>query len=294
MPDKGPFLVMLAAWLALFHFLGNSTFGYLKSASLFNWMHYVFTTSPDDSLCMYVPLVVAGLLIWKREELMGTPVRLWWPGVGIIALALVLHLVGYAVQQARVSILALSLGLYGITGLVWGPAWLRNTFFPMVLLLFAIPIGSVSDAVTLPLRLLATHVAVGLAGGVLAIPVTQNGAQILGLDNVPLYEVAPACSGIRSLVSLTLLMVIYGFMVFRSWWRRALLVATAVPVAIVGNVLRLFIVIIIGEAFGQKAGVAVEQKLGFVTFALGLVCILVLGRWLEQSAPPAKPIAGVA
>jgi hypothetical protein len=100
MPDKGPFLVMLAAWLALFHFLGNSTFGYLKSASLFGWMHYVFTTSPDDSLCLYVPLVVAGLLVWKREELMTTSVRLWWPGVGLVAVALLLHVAGWLLSWA--------------------------------------------------------------------------------------------------------------------------------------------------------------------------------------------------
>jgi exosortase/archaeosortase family protein len=89
-------------------------------------------------------------------------------------------------------------------------------------------------------------------------------------------------------------MVIYGWMTFRTWWRRLLLVGSAVPVAIVGNVLRLVIVIIIGEAFGQKAGVAVEQKLGFVTFALGLGCMLGLGRWLDESRQPGPRVQETA
>jgi exosortase len=287
MPDKGPFLVMLAAWLALFHFLGNSTFGYLKSASLFEWMHYVFTTSPDDSLCLYVPLVVMGLLVWKRRELMAIHPRMWWPAVALVATALILHVAGYAIQQTRVSVFAFAVGLYGLTGLIWGPAWLQGTFFPMFLLVFMVPIGTVADGITLPLRLIATHLAVGFTHGILAIPVHQNGAQILGPDNAPLYEVAPACSGIRSLISLTLLMLIYAWMTFRSTWRRLLLVGSAIPVAIVGNVIRLSVVIIVGEAFGKESGVAIEQKLGFVTFALGLGCMLALGRWLEEPPEPA-------
>jgi exosortase len=293
LPDRWLFLVLLGAWLALFHFLGNSTFGYLKDPSLFSWMYYVFTTSPDDDFCLYIPLVVAGLLVWKRQELSATPKRLWWPALALVAGALLLHLAGYAVQQARVSIVALVLGLYGLTGLLWGPAWLRNSFFPMFLLLFLVPIASVSDGITLPLRLLATKLSVGFANSGLGIEVYENGAQILGPAGIPLYEVAPACSGIRSLMSMIVLMLIYGFLTFEAWWRRLVIMASAVPVAIVGNVLRLIIVIIVGEAFGQEQAVAVEQNLGFVTFGLGIGCMLLLGHWLREPEgsipPPASP-----
>jgi len=294
LPSRWWFLVLLGAWLALFHFLGNSTFGYLKDPSLLSWMHFVFTTSPDDDFCLYIPLLVAGLLVWKRAELIDTPKRFWWPGLVLVAAALVLHVAGYAVQQARVSIVALVVGLYGLSGLFWGPAWLRNTFFPMFLLLFLVPISSVSDGVTLPLRLLATKLSVGFAHIILGIEVYENGAQILGPGGIPLYEVAPACSGIRSLMSMLVLMLIYGWLTFQTWWRRLVILASAVPVAIVGNVLRLIIVIIVGEAFGESQAVAVEQNLGFVTFALGIGCMLLLGHWLREPenttpTPPASP-----
>lgn len=295
LPDRWLFLFLVGAWLALFHLLGNSTFGHgVRDASLFSWMYYVFTTSPDDDFCLYIPLIVAGLLVWKRQELIATPKRLWWPSLALVGGALALHVAGYAVQQARVSIVAMVLGFYGLTGLLWGRDWLRNSFFPMFLLLFLVPIASVSDNLTLPLRLLATKISVGVANVGLGIEVYENGAQILGPDNRPLYEVAPACSGIRSLISMIILMLIYGFLTFRTWWRRLVLLVSAVPVAIVGNVLRLTIVIVVGEVFGQDQAVAVEQNLGFVTFALGIGCMLAIGHWLREPEesnlpPPAAP-----
>ncbi|MFM1942310.1 MAG: hypothetical protein RI897_1292 [Verrucomicrobiota bacterium] len=289
LPDKPLLLVLLAAWFALFHFLGNSTFGYIKADSLFSWMHYVFTTSPDDDLCLYIPLVVLGLLIWKRQELTDTPKKPWWPAIGLVLLALLLHVAGYAVQQARISILAWALGIYAITGLLWGPTWLKNTFFPMFLLGFMIPIASVSDGLTLPLRLLATKVSVALAHHGFGIPVFENGAQILGPEGTALYEVAPACSGIRSLISMTILMIIFGFVIFKSWWRRFILLACAMPVALLGNITRLTIVIIVGEAFGQDKALAVETNLGFITFALGVLCMLLVSYWLDEGKPK-KPV----
>lgn len=286
MPHKGIFFGLLAAWVLLFHLAGNSTYG---PASLFTWMYLVFTGYEDDALCLYIPLVITGLMIWKRDELMAAPLRPWWQASGLIVAGLLLHVVGYAVQQTRVSILGFAVGLYGLTGLVWGPTWLRKTFFPMFLLVFLIPISAVSEGITLPLRLLATRLAVGVSNTVLGIEVYHNGAQILGPDNIPLYEVVAACSGIRSLISMILLMLIYAWMSFRSGWRRAALIASAVPVTILGNVLRLVTVILVGEAFGKDAAVAVEQKLGFLTFGLGLVCMFALGHWLRE--PTEEPAA---
>ncbi len=276
---KPAMLLLLGAWLALFHFLGNSTFG---QTSIFTWMYAVFTGFEDDALCLYIPLIVIGLLIWKRQTLIATPTRTWWPALALILPALLLHVAGYAIQQTRISILAFVMGLYGITGLIWGPAWLRNTFFPMFLLLFLIPISAISESLTLPLRLLATKLAVGFSRGILGIQVFENGAQILGPDNVPLYEVVAACSGIRSLTAMLLLMLIYAWTSFHTTWKRLTLITSAIPVTILGNVLRLIIVIICGEAFSQETALAVEQKLGFLTFAIGLAVMLSLGHWLQE------------
>lgn len=286
-PDKGMFLVLLGAWTTLFHFFGNSTFGYTQTPSLFGWMHFVFTSSPDDEHGLYVPLAVLGLLYWKRKELMAVTKAGWWPALGLVVLALLMHLLGYLLQQTRLSIVAFFVGLYGLTGLVWGRRWLAATFFPMFLFAFCVPLGTLAETLTFPLRLLVTNLSVAVTSGVLGIDVIRDGVQIFDAQRTYQYEVAAACSGIRSLVALLALTTIYGFVTFQSPWKRLLMVGVAAPLAVIGNTVRLTAVIVVAEAFGQKAGLFIETKFGFVTFAIAIVCVLLLGHWLREpkSAP---------
>jgi len=297
LPNKGLFFGLLAAWLALFHFLGNATFGYLNTPSLLRWMHLAYSSGDgQDGHGNLIPFVVLILFWWKRKELLALSLRVWWPGMLLLAVALVLHLLGYLVQQPRVSIVALFVGLYGLMGLAWGPAWLHASFFPFVLFVFCVPFGSLGESVTFPLRVLVTKISVGVAHGVLGIDVIRDGSLIFDSQRSFQYDVAPACSGIRSLVSLLALTTIYGFISFKAGWKRLLMMAVAIPLAVVGNTVRITGVIVVAEAFGQDAGAWFEQKFGFVTFAVAIACVLLLGHWLrEREVTPAlaleaKPI----
>jgi len=184
---------------------------------------------------------------------------------------------------------AFFLGLYGLTGLVWGWRWLQATFFPVFLFLFCVPVGTMAETLTLPLRLLVSKISVFLSHTLLGISVQQDGVQIFSPTGSYGYEVAAACSGIRSLSALLGIATVYAFCVFKSPWKRLLMMAAALPLAVVGNVARLMGVIIVAETFGQRAGAYVETKFGFVTFAVVIVCVLVLGRWLEARKPEALP-----
>ena len=120
LPLRGALLIMLGAWVALFQFFGNSTFGLVNTRSLFGWWLWTIDRSPDEKHAYLVPLVVVGLLLWKRKDLEAVSKRICWPALGLVIFALLLHGVGYMIQQARVSLLAFALGLYALTGLVWG------------------------------------------------------------------------------------------------------------------------------------------------------------------------------
>ncbi len=285
LPDKWLFGVLALVWAGLFHFLGNSTFGYLDTPSLFEWLGYTYRSEREDALGPLMPYVVLALLAVKRKELIPLHKGIWWPALVLVAGGLLLHVFGYLVQQARVSVIAFFVGLYGLTGLVWGRAWLRSTFFPYLLFAFCFPLGTLADRITFPLRMLVTHISVGVAD-FLGIEVVRVGTQIMGVDGFN-YDVAPACSGIRSLMALLALTVLFSFLTLRTTWKRVLMILMALPLAVVGNVARVTGVIIVAQAFGQDAGTRFHDGAGFITFLVALVCILVLGKFLRESPVPA-------
>jgi exosortase len=286
-PGKGLFLGLLLAWLALFHLLGNSTFGYFDTPSLLRWVYGVYTTpESEDGHGLLIPWVVLALFWWKRRELLALPRAAWWPGLLLLAAALLLHIAGYLIQQPRISLVAMFAGIYALIGLVWGRAWMVESLFPFALLMFCIPLASLSEMLTFPMRLLVAKIAVGFSHFVLGVDVVRDGTQIFDLKRTFQYDVAPACSGIRSLISLVALTTIYGFLTFRAWWKRALMVFIAIPLAVAGNVLRIIGVIVAAEAFGHDAGTMVEQKLGFLTFLVALIGIFIIGHLLRERVKP--------
>jgi exosortase len=289
LPHKLLFTVLFAAWIALFHYYGNATFGYIRSASLFDWAKGVYLWREDDQFGMYMPFAVIFFLWYKRNELSEISAKVWWPAVGYFAFALLLHFAAFRVQQTRISILAFILGLHALIGLLWGREAMRRTVFPIFLLLFSIPFGSLADPITFNLRVFVTKISVGIGHNVLGIEVFRDGSQIFGPTGRALYDVAPACSGMRSLVAMSALSVIYAFLTFKSWWRRLVLILCALPLAIVSNIVRVTTVIIVGDAFGQQAGAMIEQKFGFVTFLTAIIGMMGIG-WLlrERKATPAQ------
>jgi exosortase len=306
LPNKGLFFVLLAAWLALFHFLGNSTLGYIPTPSLLSWMRTAYgpglgTGGSDDSHGKLIPFVVLGLLWWKRKQLLALPLRAWWPGLVLVAFGLALHLLGYMAQQPCVSIVALFVGIYGLTGLAWGPQWLRESFFPFFLFAFCVPLGWNAVAITFPLRLLVCRAVELISGYILQIDILRVGTALINPTGHYQYDVAAACSGIRSLFATVAVAIIYAMLCFRLWWKRAVLVASAVPLAIFGNIVRMLTIIIAAEIWGQEGGNYVHEGgpvgiLSLLPYVAAFAGLILLGRLLEErlSKPAAAPTSAGA
>src|SRR5262245_15824541 len=141
-PDKGLFLVLAGAWVVLFQFLGNSTLGYVNTPSLFSWLRWMYRNSPGDEHGWLVPFLVLALFWWRREELLAVPKRHWWPGLTLVVLGLLLQLFSFLIQQTQFSVVAFFIGLYGLMGLVWGPKFMVESFFPFFLFAFCLPIAN--------------------------------------------------------------------------------------------------------------------------------------------------------
>lgn len=288
LPDKALFLLLLVAWLALFYFLGNSTFGYIDTPSLYYWMWNAYNMkhpAADDAHGNLIPFVVLALFWWKRKELLSQPLRFWPPASLLVAGALVLHVVGYLVQQPRLSIVGLFVGIYGLMGMAWGPKFMAASFFPFFLFGFMMPLGSLTEPVTFPLRLLVSQIVAFVCDDVLGISVNAFGTQLFNGLGTYQYEVAAACSGIRSLVAIAVLAIIYAFVVFRNGWHRAILIASAAPLALIGNTFRMLIIVFAAEfGGGQEAGAAAHDHWfwSLLPYVPAIAGLLLIGRWLEN------------
>ena len=284
MPDKALFLTLFALWFALFWFLGNPTLGYVDSPSILGWLEWIYVKSPDDGHGRLIPFVVLFLFWWKRRELLAVPKQPWWPGVFLLVLALALHILGYIIQQPQVCLVAFLSGFYAVMGISWGFAWLRETFFPFFLFAFCVPTANVLVPVAFPLRMMATKITAALCSGVLGIDVIQDGTRIMNSTRQYQYEVAAACSGIRSLTAITAVALIYAFVGFKKPWQRLVIIASTVPLAVVANVFRLSSIIIAAEAFGQKAGNWVHENAvaGLFPYIPAIAGMLVIGHFLAR------------
>jgi exosortase len=250
----------------------------------------------DDSIGLWVPALVVGLFWWKHKELTSQPLKVWWPGTLLVVFGMMLHMAGYFIQQPRLSIVALLTGIYGLMGMAWGRAWLLRIFFPFFLLAFLVPFSTLIEPITFPLRLVVSHIVEIICHFVLGIDVVRDGTILKDPANQYHYEVAAACSGIRSFVAIGLMATVGAFVFFKQWWRRAILFALIIPLAVVGNVLRLLTIIIAADFWGQAAGSYVHEGgpggiISLLPYVPAIFGLMYAGRLLEEPRPvEPKPV----
>lgn len=290
-PQFAAAMLCALAGAALFQFFGNSTRGYIDSSSLFYWWGFQWVNPSSEGEHGWLILGVSGWLLWRNLQRRTADGDQRPAATGTAALAmlggLALHLLGYAVQQARLSILGLLLFTWGVLALGGGRRWGRAAAFPLGFMLFALPLNAL-DSVGFFMRVGVTDVAYHVARAC-GIDVIRNGTQLLSPDGSYSYDVAAACSGLNSLMALTALSLLLGYLSFRPWWARALIGALALPYAFVGNVVRILAIVFAAAWKGQQAGAVVHEWFGFLIFVivLGLVQLTVWLLARRGVAPPA-------
>jgi exosortase len=237
----------------------------------------------DFSHGFLVP-IFSGYLVWtKRKTLIQTRISPEWSGIALILGGLLLLLLGtYGAELflSRVSLILLLAGL-----ILWFGGWLllKELRFALLVLILAIPIPAiVLNQITIPLQILASKLASGLLP-LFGVPVLREG-NVIVLPSMRL-EVAEACSGIRSLISLVTLAVFYGYFVERSYLRRVGLVVASVPIAIVANAIRIFGTGLCVQYWDpDKAEGFFHEFSGWVIFLVSLACLFAV-HWTISSLP---------
>lgn len=178
-----------------------------------------------------------------------------------------------------------------LAGTVWslsGGRAARTMAAPLVFLLIAIPLPAlVVNEVTLPLQLAASRVAEGVLQAI-AIPVYRDG-NLLTLPSGTL-QVAEACSGLRSAVSLGAVGVLLAWATEPTIGRRVFLLALTLPIAVVMNGLRVAATGVFVEAAGRPPGADLHAFMGWVTFLVAFAALMALQR-LRRSRAESLPVA---
>jgi len=239
---------------------------------------------PNFSHGFFVP-AFSILVIWNRRKVLASiPVEPSWSGLAIIVLALLVYLLGVIGAELFLSRSSFVLLLAGLLIYFLGWGYFRALIFPWAFLFLMVPLPTlVLSEVTFPLQFLASNLASSLLA-LVGVPVLREG-NILQLPTMSL-EVVDACSGIRSLVSLVTLAVIYGYLMESSMVVRVALTLAAVPIAIGANSLRVTGTGLLGFYWGpDKAEGFFHTFSGWVIFILALGMLLGLHRVLRLVGP---------
>jgi exosortase len=248
------------------------------------------------AIALYAPIVAGIARQWYEDSTSSHGVllaaaaaivlRRTWPrvtsltpaprdaGFAILALALVGYVLGSLGGDLFILRATLPIATLGVILALWGVGHVRALLAPLALAALAIPLPAVLVThLTLPLQLVASHVAASALTAA-HIQVVRDG-NLLALPNITL-EVAEACSGLRSVVSLLSVAAVCAAVIPLRPRRAALLIAAAIPIAVFGNGLRVAATGVMAVWFGEGAARGfVHELTGFVAFLA--MCALTLG-----------------
>jgi exosortase len=243
---------------------------------------------PNFSHGFLVPLFSAFVVWQQRGELTRLDPRPAWSGVGVIALGLCVLIIGQMGAELFLSRISLLIVLAGLTVLFLGWNFFRALLFPWAFLLLMIPIPAIIfNQITFPLQLLASRVSSAILP-LLGVPVLREG-NVIHLPFITL-EVAEACSGIRSLISLLTLAIIYGYLLEKRLWVRCLLAVASVPIAVAANCVRIIGTGLLVQYWDpEKAEGYFHLSWGWIIFVVSLAMLYALHGligviWPERGA----------
>jgi exosortase len=233
--------------------------------------------TPDFSHGFLVPIFSAYLVWAKRKDLLKIKAAPSWSGVAVAAFGLVVLLLGVYGAELFLSRISLVILLAGLVLSFAGWELLKELRFPLLVLVLAIPIpGIVFNEITVPLQILASKLASALLP-LFKVPVLREG-NIIELATMKL-EVAEACSGIHSLMSLFTLAIFYGYFLEKSTTRRVVLALASIPIAIAANAVRILGTGLCVQYWDPDKAVGFFHEFsGWVIFLVSLGCLYIVHR----------------
>ena len=245
----------------------------------------VFSGVQEDlSYGWYVPVFSLYVLWRERKEILAS---VGSPSAWGLLLAVPFLFIGYlgtSGVQIRFEILGFVGLLVALPLAFFGRATARRTLFPALFLLFCMPLHSFLDLITIHLRMLAVSVAYGLLHGC-GVDIVRQGTMLASSSGSFAIDVAEPCSGLRSLFAMMALTAGYGYFTQPTWLRRGALFALSVPIAILGNVVRILLIAVVAATCSPDFATGFYHDYsGYVVFLVAVALMVAAGGLVSRVA----------
>ncbi len=254
--------------------------------STFQWLNGAWNGETDYEHGILFPFVILGLIVYQFKSLRSAAGKGSWVGLIAVFVGALLFAASYRTLQPRIAAGALPFLLWGGCYFLWGWRVARILAFPLFFFWLAVPLPSFQQATT-HLQLIATSLA-------------HHGSSLFGVDTrvvgttiLPVHgdweplDIATGCSGIRSLMALLMISAAWAYVAKIKMWQKVLLFASALPLAIIGNALRVTSIFVIAEYGDAKwAATTWHDWSGLLLFyPFSLFLLLVLHSLFEGGLP---------
>ncbi|MEJ2033836.1 MAG: exosortase/archaeosortase family protein [Deltaproteobacteria bacterium] len=223
----------------------------------------------------------AYIIYSKRKRLENTPVCPSQWGLFLVTLSLLVYAFSFYADIRTLSAYSIIPLIAGIILYLWGLQLLKEMSFPLFILIFMIPFPSqLYSEMTIPLQLFVTKVSVWMAY-LFGVPVYREG----NIINLPAarFQVVQTCSGLRSVISLLTVGAVLSYFFLHSKYTRVILFLSAIPVAILVNIIRVTVLVLIFYYLGYDLSAGESHTiLGLGVFLIAMASLVIIQRLLSQ------------
>ena len=232
----------------------------------------------------FVVVPISLWLAWRlRDRTSIDEVHPFWPGLGVVAIAGALWLLGELAAAMSVEHFAFVLAIQAALVTIVGLQVAKTFAFPLGFLLFAVPVGEALVPTLMDWTADFTVAALRATG----VPVYRTGIHFIIPSGA--WSVVEGCSGIRYLIASVMVGTLYGYLTYRSTWRRLAFVAVSIVVPIVANWLRAYMIVMIGHLSDNKYAVGVDHLVyGWLFFGVVMLIMFGIGSLWREHDPDAS------
>ncbi len=247
---------------------------------------FIYDWSNDDNYShgFLVPFIV-GYLVWtKKDELRKLVPKPSNIGLVVLFIGLSIYIVGTIGAEWFLRRSSLIIVLGGMILYLYGKHYFRVLLFPLIFLMFMIPLPAIIyKGIAFQLQLFVSFVSAKLIA-FFGVSVYLNG-NIIEVSSGPL-AVEEACSGMRSIMALLALSALFAYIAYRSRLKQGIIVAFALPVAVVTNIIRVSTTGTMAHYFGHEAAEGIlHDSFGWIVFVIAFILLFLLSKILDLILP---------